>query len=1480
MEAPREAGKYVFRFIKSLFPYDLIHKDYLKLGRSNVWEVVEPGAHEVDAEASAPADSSRAAASPYAGLGTATGDAEGAATPGSSQGSASPMVSSFIGLTPPGRTAGGHRRSGSAGSASLLSGQLATHAEGIVGRLPAHPLAWILRQFSSEDELAGLRLEDVVELAHQVEDDQQACMLAKRLAAAAHQPGPVRRAVVDAGGVWALLNLAKWDYPEIQKHAAHGLHSLVTFVPTLYGGMHDPAKRLLTFGADFPHVAEPLTPGALAQAGFFSQPLEPGSDRVICIACGVILEGWIPGQESAEMHAQVSPHCRLLNWPNVSGPASRAGAASVCQRDVVSQTDALAAPHRSSLSPVGWRKVVQAPDAGGGSETGGVPPALAGASSAASSGLARWSSTAGGNPLAADDVAISRACSEAACRPSVVTWWPLGGSMRGNHELGCTAVHMRAPWHDASSPQATRSSSIVASASDNPTSPDKPKMLREDSGAGVWVAGSEDAGGVGVLELGSRGGGGFLPGSASPGSFAEGAHPGQRTRTMDRSVARELLESPDAEQALAALAASTDKTVQGWWHRLLAALAYAAGTTKEFETMCLPRLLQAVKRCKDEERLLNLLEALRWLALQPAARAQLITALPLDTLINALPKWSGRNLEVANRNGAAPSDVWPRLLENAMCILQHTFATLVASPTSELDIPDGATAAVVCVLREAPFEHAEVHRSAVACLHSLVAACGPVREPSSQSAAAAGGAGAERIASVHPGGVGNAAAGSSGGAGGSAIFSRRKGMRDVRDITSPEGTVKRLVEIMVRGGDLNLRTSAARLLGKLIVLRPCICLEIAYVGVVDRSGSSTGDDLVPLEGTSHSASGMCGDGGVTMVDGITALLWLARDTGAAKSAAASSGSSDVLCQRMVAKCLESISLTCYLDPSLTHQLVEMGFTSADATQALRVGGGTLECAVTWLTTESDETPGGPEDEFEMVEEAPIDLPGMLISSGGLNCMAEMLQEQDAEVQVSLWKAVSALTRSASRCHKIFASKLGQEWIVPLIENWSTGSSLMAGTDRNSAQQQQGIAGAGGAARDSVGSCILEVVANLAAHAETCQKLLPHGIVLLLAAAAKAASSCHVVGARTCARGLFYTLTCPLYEGQEQYEAWWPSDPAIAGGAEALLHLCRVTANTGVQRWTGMALHRLCLKASQVGWTSLLECIIAHRGAQSLLHLVYSKALEVSAYAMATLALLSSSAHCRVFNSSSSDLVSAKRALFLAGVIYPVNKIGRQGCLDSKLAAGQILANLSMDESTLEDMLTGGNETLELVFHLLSLSPANAGQAARRDQKLIASSCAPLASREEAVRHVRRCALEVLEAVCAKERFQPRFLNLSGLQVLYDLAQSEAARDTVTARSIVKIIESLASNDSLRQVALHPPPSTRPGRASPVSTLDWHPAFSACTQPCRAAAVAAESICYPAEIGCASVRLRWGRRWRSPRASPAMHGGGEGGEGSW
>ena len=1229
------------------------------------------------------------------------------------------MVStSWIGLTHSNKTGSGHRRSGSGSSTgALLGGQLASHAEGIIGRLPVHPLAWILRQFASEDELAGVRLEDVVELSNQVEDDAQACILAKRLAAAAHphQPAPSRRAVVDAGGVWALLNLAKWDYPDIQRHAAHGLHSLVTYVPTLFGSMHDPVRRVLTFGADFPHDTEPLTQGALVQAGFYSQPLEPGSDRVICIECGVILEGWVQGQVPAEVHEHVSPHCRLLNWPNVPPSAT-----SRLQRPTSAPVN-----HGKDLHPppplgqplVGWGMMIQQHSATSLAQVTNTALPLA------------WSTGASANPagtMPAHATPLSN--SSPAHRPSVVTWWPLGAAKRVEGSV-CDDT---APTSSSKIPQGSGEAQASSRRGSGEGANGTLDMAREVSS--TWGRAADEAGGVGVLE------------SDSPIGLSRGENPavdgvGPRTRVMDRSVARELLQSPHAEQALSALAASIDKTVQLWWYRLLAALAYAAGTTREFEVMCLPRLLQAVKKCKDEERLLYLLEALRWLALQPAARDLLIASLPLDTLINALPKWSGRNLEVANRNGAAPSDVWPRLLEHAMCILQHTFATLVTRPDtlcdSTQDIPHGATAAVLCVLREAPFEHAEVQHSAVCCLHSLVAACRPDRSPPKETAAT----GTRENARDAAGGGRGALID-----GGRASFVKRKGVRDVREITSPDGAVKRLVQIMDRKGDLHLRTSTARLLGQIVMLRPCVCIEIASLGIVgDCAGINRIDDLSAIEG-------------------IKALIQLARDTGMASAGAASSGSSDVLSQRMVAKCLESISLTTYLDPSLKPQLISMGFNEVDAAQALRaVGGSSVEWAVTLLTTEYDETPGGPEDEFEMVEESPLNLPGMLIDDGGLDCMAEMMHEQDAEVQVSLWKAISALTRVGQRCPYIADSKLGQEWILPLIADPSAGAAIMAGTDRNI--PQRGIAGAGGAARDSLGSCMLEVVANLAAHAETCQKLLPNGIVCFLASAAKAARSRDVVGARTCARGLFYTLNSPQHDGEKAYEAWWQSDP-LAGGTQALLHLCTIT-DTGVQRWTGMAMHRLCLRESRAGSAALFEYVIANRGVQSLLHLVYSKALEVSAYAMATLALLSSSAEGRVLTASSSELVSAKRAIFLAGVMYPVNKLGRSGCFDSKLAAAHILANLSLDDSTLEDMLIGSDESLELAFHLLSLSLGTEGQAARHDRKLIVSSYCKSTSqtRAGALLQMKQCALEMLQAVCSKEKFQPRFLKLSGLQVV-------------------------------------------------------------------------------------------------------------------
>jgi len=49
--------------------------------------------------------------------------------------------------------------------------------------------------------------------------------------------------------------------------------------------------------------------------------------------------------------------------------------------------------------------------------------------------------------------------------------------------------------------------------------------------------------------------------------------------------------------------------------------------------------------------------------------------------------------------------------------------------------------------------------------------------------------------------------------------------------------------------------------------------------------------------------------GTGAVDGITALLWLARDTGAARGQIAAA--CDIICQRMVARCLEAVSSTVY-----------------------------------------------------------------------------------------------------------------------------------------------------------------------------------------------------------------------------------------------------------------------------------------------------------------------------------------------------------------------------------------------------------------------------------------------------------------------------------------------------------------------------------------------------------------------------------------
>ena len=730
-------------------------------------------------------------------------------------------------------------RSGSAGSSSSLLGtQLATHAEGFVGRLPVHPLTWILRQFSSDDELARVKIDDVVELSLQVEGEVQAEIVAKRLAAAAQQPlGPGCRAVVAAGGVGALLYLAtRFHDPEILKHVAHGLHSMVTHVPALHGGMHDArmydaARRLLTFAADYPHTEPPLSPEDMVQTGLFSQPLEPGSDRVICIACGVVLEGWVKGQVPSSVHQAASPHCRFVQWPYA--PAAPAAAPHLAPAAALPPSHAPKSQPPPPNQPIqgGWGQMLAQAGAVPAAKPPAAPPLppvlstpspparvsppgrvsdwdasiaqhaqhqeQGGQRSPAAAPSPQHTAASVAGCQAADARELVCADSAVGC-PSVVTWWPLGARRVG--------------LEDAAAAHTPGGGRAVAPPSTPPAG--GRDLRREESGAGVWGAAAEDeAGGVGVLEVGS----------GEMGLVALEGSVGSRLRPVKASVARDLLESPEAEQALLALSSCPDKQVRGWWYRLLAALAHAAGPSNEFASMCLPRLLLGITTCKDEARLVHLLEALRCLALQPRCRHYLTSGAGYDTLcalVNALPKWSARNLEVANRAGGVPSDVWPRLLENAMVVLQHTLVSLDeydAQGNNTLQMPPGAPAAVLCVLREAPFEHAEVQRGAVACLHMLATACDPMASrlfapspapapaPASSPmpdgsvaasaqhlpAAVALGAGASPGAGVHSSG------GGSGGGSSNSIVRRKTRVRDIREITTAV-TVGRLVELMER----------------------------------------------------------------------------------------------------------------------------------------------------------------------------------------------------------------------------------------------------------------------------------------------------------------------------------------------------------------------------------------------------------------------------------------------------------------------------------------------------------------------------------------------------------------------------------------------------------------------------------------------------------------------------------------------------------
>ena len=194
-----------------------------------------------------------------------------------------------------------------------------------------------------------------------------------------------------------------------------------------------------------------------------------------------------------------------------------------------------------------------------------------------------------------------------------------------------------------------------------------------------------------------------------------------------------------------------------------------------------------------------------------------------------------------------------------------------------------------------------------------------------------------------------------------------------------------------------------------------------------------------------------------------------------------------------------------------------------------------------------------------------------------------------QVLAALWKAVAALTRLAFRSRLVLRSTLGQDWLLPLAGDWTSGAKLMQG-DQGETQRGAVLAGAGGAARDSVGACQLEVLANMAGDGDTCRALLPHGLVLTLAAAASAARARHVIGARTCARGLYYAVSnSPLDQGQDHWHAWWPAAVGAVGavgaaighsggvpcGSLALLHLAAVFSDAGARPLRGHARRPCC-----------------------------------------------------------------------------------------------------------------------------------------------------------------------------------------------------------------------------------------------------------------------------------------------------------------
>jgi Inhibitor of Apoptosis domain/U-box domain len=79
--------------------------------------------------------------------------------------------------------------------------------------------------------------------------------------------------------------------------------------------MNDLRKRLDSFGANggWRHGANfAATPVRLAQAGFYFQPIEGATDRVVCFCCGTAVARWKPASDARTEHLRYCPNCPFL----------------------------------------------------------------------------------------------------------------------------------------------------------------------------------------------------------------------------------------------------------------------------------------------------------------------------------------------------------------------------------------------------------------------------------------------------------------------------------------------------------------------------------------------------------------------------------------------------------------------------------------------------------------------------------------------------------------------------------------------------------------------------------------------------------------------------------------------------------------------------------------------------------------------------------------------------------------------------------------------------------------------------------------------------------------------------------------------------------------------------------------------------------------------------------------------------------------